>query len=206
MNKKVTKILAQLFPNLLVNLAYKRLSNPSFAKLRKHEQIIIEKAGKTNFNFKTFDIQTYKWGNGEQVIMLIHGWGGHAGNFADLIERLILEKKYTIIAFDAPSHGLSSKGGTTLLDFTELVGILINKFQPTKLISHSFGGVATTYSLSLIPTRKISRYVLFTTPDKFSERIEDIAKRVGVGEENPAKTHSESRKRMEFESRKFQCE
>ncbi len=111
--------------------------------------------------------------------MLIHGWGGQAGNFSDLIEKL-LANNYTVLAFDGPSHGFSSRGKTSLFEFTELVGVLIRKWNVEKLISHSFGGVATTYSLAQNPDLKISKYVLLTTPNSFAERIDDISKRVGI--------------------------
>ena len=58
-------------------------------KIRSHEKDQLEKAQKENFAYIDFNIQLYKWGNGEKHILLVHGWEGHAGNFADLIQRLI---------------------------------------------------------------------------------------------------------------------
>jgi esterase/lipase len=179
MLKKAIKISSHLFPSLMVNLAYKKLTNPQVHKLREHESAILEKADKQLFPFKGFEIQTYKWGNGAKKVMLIHGWEGQAGNFADVIEKLVANN-YTVYAFDGPSHGFSSRGKTSLFEFTELVGVLIAKFGVEKLISHSFGGVATTYSLAQNPNLKISKYVLLTTPNKFSERISDLSERVGI--------------------------
>ena len=178
MKKQAVKIASILFPNLMVKLAYDKLTNPQLHKLREHEKTILEKAEKDTFPFKGFDIQLYKWGNGAKKIMLIHGWEGQAGNFADVIEKLI-KNNYTVYAFDGPSHGLSSRGKTSLFEFTELVGVLIVKFGVEKLISHSFGGVATTYSLAQNPNIKISKYVLLTTPNRFSERISDLFNKSG---------------------------
>jgi len=181
MRKKVVKIASILFPSLMVKLAYDKLTNPQLHKLREHEQAILDKAEKDIFPFKGYDIQLYKWGNGTKKVMLIHGWEGHAGNFADVIEKLV-KNNYTVYGFDGPSHGLSSRGKTSLFEFTELVGVLIVKFEVEKLISHSFGGVATTYSLAQNPHLKISKYVLLTTPNKFSERISDLSTRVGISQ------------------------
>jgi pimeloyl-ACP methyl ester carboxylesterase len=181
MKKLLVKTLCFLAPNQMVKIAYDRLANPQITKLRPHEIKVLEAAEKTIFSFKGFDIQTYTWPGGNDQVLLIHGWEGQAGNFADLIEQLIAQN-YTVHAFDGPSHGFSSRGRTSLFEFTELVGILIRKFGVCKLVSHSFGGVATTYALFCNPDLHIERYVLLTTPDKFSERIQDVADQVGITE------------------------
>lgn len=114
-------------------------------------------------------------------ILLIHGWEGQAGNFADLVEQL-LEEDYCIYAFDGPSHGYSSTGKTNMFEFTELVRTLIKKFEVNLLVSHSFGGVATTFAVYDNLDIHIDEYLLLTTPDRFTERIDDVASAMGVTE------------------------
>lgn len=180
MQKLIIRLLSTLFPTVIANFAYKKLTSPQIMKLRDHELRVLDKADKEKIDFLGFDIQTYKWGDAKnEKILLIHGWEGQAGNFAEIIERLI-DHNYHVIAFDGPSHGFSSKGPTSMFEFCDLVEILIKKYQCKKLISHSFGGVATTYALRNIREIKIEKYLLLTTPDKFSERIDDVASSVGV--------------------------
>ncbi len=179
MKKKIIYFLSSIFPKLFTNLAYQQLTNPQIRKLREHETLILDQATKEDFLFKDFVIKTYVWNNTGKEVLLIHGWEGQAGNFADLIKKL-LEKNFKVYAFDGPSHGFSSKGKTSLLEFNELVGILIRKFGAKRLISHSFGGVATTYALSQNTDILIEKYALLTTPDKFTERIEDVVQAVGI--------------------------
>ncbi len=181
MNKYLVKLICTIFPNQIVSFAYNQLTNPQVQKLRQHELDILDKSQKETLKFEHFDIQLYTWQGGQEKVLLIHGWEGQAGNFADLIAKL-QEKNYTIYAFDAPSHGFSSKGKTSLFEFTSLVSILIKKFQVKKLISHSFGGVATTYALYNNQDLHIDKYVLLTTPDKFAERINDVATQIGITE------------------------
>jgi pimeloyl-ACP methyl ester carboxylesterase len=181
MNPKIIRIISTLFPNQVVNFAYKVLTNPQVKKLRSNEITVLDKSEKATFSFKGFDIQTYIWKGGEKSVLLIHGWEGQAGNFADLITELMTQN-YTIYAFDGPSHGFSSKGKTSLFEFTELVGLLIEKWGVKKLVSHSFGGVATTFALASNPHLAIEKYVLLTTPDRFLERIEDVAAATGITE------------------------
>ncbi len=179
MKKTFIKLLSTILPNQVANFAYNQLTNPQIKKLRPNELEVLDKSQKEILKFQDFDIQLYTWLGGQDTVLLIHGWEGQAGNFADLIQKL-LEQNYTIYAFDAPSHGFSSTGKTSLFEFTELVGVLIRKFGVSKLVSHSFGGVATTFALFKNLDLKINKYVLLTTPDKFSERIEDVAEQVGI--------------------------
>jgi len=57
---------------------------------------------------------------------------------------------------------------------------MIRKYGVKKLVSHSFGGIATTYALFNNPDLNIDRYVLLTTPDKFMQRINDVAEQTGI--------------------------
>lgn len=179
MMKRFINLLSSIFPKLFVNFAYHQLTHPQVKKLRDNEIEVLNTANKSRFKFQSFDIQLYEWRGDNDSVLLIHGWEGQAGNFSDII--IALKKaNYTIYAFDAPSHGYSSSGKTSLFEFTELVGLLIQRYRVRKLISHSFGGVATTYALSQMPDYEIEKYLLLTTPDKFSERINDVVEAVGI--------------------------
>ncbi len=179
MRKLIVRLASFLFPDKVVNFAYIQLTNPQIKKLRENELLTLNKAVKEQIEFKGFQIQTYCWKGGDKKVLLIHGWEGQAGNFSDLIE-LLNEENFTVFAFDGPSHGFSSKGRTSLFEFTELVSEMIKKFDVKNLVSHSFGGVATTYSLFSNQDIEIDKYVMLTTPDKFSERISDVARDTGV--------------------------
>ncbi|MCO6496763.1 MAG: alpha/beta hydrolase [Chitinophagaceae bacterium] len=179
MKKSLIKLISTLFPNLVVSYAYNMLTNPQIRKLRPNEIGVLDKSEKDTMKFHDFDIRLYTWKGGEDKVLLVHGWEGQAGNFSDLIEELIAHN-YTVYAFDAPSHGFSSKGKTSFFQFAELVGILIRKYEVKKLVSHSFGGVAVTYALYTNPDLAIDKYVLLTVPDKFTERMDDVFKMYGI--------------------------
>ena len=179
LKKKITWLLASLFPDFFVGKAFAFLTTPMQHKIRPHEIIQLKHAQKEGFSYLGFDIQLYQWGKGSKHILLVHGWEGHAGNFADLIPRLI-EHDYTIHAFDGPSHGASSKGETSSFEFTNLVETLIRKFDITQVVSHSFGSVASLIALGSHPELKIDRYVGFTVPNKFRERLEEITAQIGL--------------------------
>lgn len=181
MKRFFVRPLCYLAPGLMLKLAYHQLTRPQVHKLRPHELEVLATAQQRTFAFKSHTIQLYEWPGGPRSVLLIHGWEGQAGNFADLIEQL-RAAKYTIYAFDAPSHGLSSRGPTSLFEFGELVEVLLEKFPTQCLVSHSFGGVPTTYALAQAPELSIERYVLLTTPDRFLDRVDFISQQVGITE------------------------
>ena len=179
MRKSLIQFACNIFPQRMTEIAYNRLAVPRTRPVREEEKEILSQARREVIQFKGFQIQTYEWGNGNDKILLVHGWEGNSGNFAYLIKRLV-EADYTVYAFDAPAHGESSKGETNVFEFSELVSQMIGKYDVHKLVSHSFGSVATTYGLSVNPQLEIDKYVLFTTPDRFEERINFISSKVGI--------------------------
>lgn len=181
MQKSIVKLFSFLFPSVMTRMTYKQLTNPQIRKLRANELLTLDKAVKENFPFKGFDIQTYHWPGGPESVLLIHGWEGQAGNFSDIIERL-LQEGYSVYAFDGPSHGFSSKGRTSLFEFSDLVGLMVQRIGAKKLISHSFGGVATVYGMYQNPAHTIEKYLLLTSPDRFMDRIDGVSAQVGISE------------------------
>lgn len=181
MNQNLVRVLSAIFPGQVASYAYQQLTSPQVRKLREREMEVLNSATRESIVFQGFDIQTYHWpGNGKKLL-LVHGWEGQAGNFADIVLRLQAEG-YDLYAFDGPSHGFSSKGKTSLFEFAELVEMLLLEWRPSLIISHSFGAIPTTYALSLHPELAIEKYLMLTTPDRFIDRIDTVANDTGISE------------------------
>ncbi|MGB6038120.1 MAG: alpha/beta hydrolase [Cryomorphaceae bacterium] len=174
-------IASSLFPTYFTKKAFKFLVNPQVRILRRHELEVLEQARQEDFPFQDYTIKTYTWNEGNEPILLVHGWEGQAGNFADLIAVLV-GKGYTVHSFDGPSHGFSSKGSASIMEFTQLVGVMIRRLKVKKLVSHSFGSVATTYALYQNRDLEIDKYALLTTPDRFTQRVDQISAQVGISQ------------------------
>lgn len=179
--RKLVSLLSNLLPETFTKIAFDKLTNPQLIKLRDSEQGVLDLAQQSDIVFREFRIRTYHWSGEGESVLLIHGWEGQAGNFSDLIEKLIA-KGFNVHAFDAPAHGYSSKGATNPIEFSDLVAKLLHELQVDSVISHSFGGVAVSYALFQNPLLTLRRAVLITTPDRFVDRISDVAQRVGVSD------------------------
>lgn len=188
MKKQLIKAASELFPEQFAQLAFQQITNPQVKKLRPHELEVLQRARQETITYKGYRIQTYVWneqGHGNEVL-LIHGWEGQAGNFADVVEQLV-QQDCKVYAFDGPSHGFSSKAPTSLFEYTIMAGSMIKEYGVKHLVSHSFGSVPVTYSLMTNPALHLEKYVLLTTPDKFTERIDQVSAKVGFSESTKTK-------------------
>lgn len=178
--KTLFKIGDSVFPSLTAKKVYKAMSNPRIHKLRTFEEDILAQSVQQQITFRKFDIQTYTWGNpNDKTILFVHGWEGQAGNFGGLVN-LLLEKKYYVVAYDAPSHGRSSKKDTSMFEFMDLADVLFKKYRPQAVISHSFGSVTTLMTLSKNSDILVDQWVLVTTPHDFKNVVNDVKNMLGL--------------------------
>jgi pimeloyl-ACP methyl ester carboxylesterase len=81
-------------------------------------------------------------------VYLVHGWGGRSEQFAALVEPL-RRAGYTVVAFDAPSHGASDPGAwgptsTTGVEFGKALDAVFMKFgRGEAVVAHSMGALST---------------------------------------------------------------
>lgn len=178
--KKLFKIGDSVFPSLTAKTVYKAMSNPRIHKLRTFEEDILAQSVQQRIPFKKFEIQTYTWGNpNDKTILFVHGWEGQAGNFGALVS-ILLEKRYFVVAYDAPSHGKSSKQNTSMFEFIDLADVLFKKYRPQSVISHSFGSVTTLMTLSKNSEIPIDQWFLVTTPHDFKNVINEVKNMLGL--------------------------
>jgi triacylglycerol esterase/lipase EstA (alpha/beta hydrolase family) len=85
----------------------------------------------------------FKWGSGKHQILLTHGWGSKAADWADVISALRNLPDTQVIAFDAPGNGRSEGELSNLLLFAGAVkAISLAYGKPGVLIGHSLGAMA----------------------------------------------------------------
>lgn len=87
-------------------------------------------------------IHSLRFGNGEKLLIALHGFGDRARMFAVLEEAL--GKNYTVVAIDWPFHGQTkwSKKTFTKADLLDIIRQILEKEGKTRfcLMGFSFGG------------------------------------------------------------------
>lgn len=123
--------------------------------LRKNQEELMEQATltvlqvpDTYFSGDMLNFNVFKWGEGDKVILLTHGWSAKAADFAALITLIGTLENTTVIAFDAPGNGSSAGALSNLLLYTEALRQIYQHFgKPGILIGHSLGAMANIMSL-----------------------------------------------------------
>ena len=173
------RFLSVLFPNWVARYAFHYITHPQKKFVRKEEAAFLNSAKQQAYPFKGKNVQTYTWEGKGPGVLCVHGWEGHSGNFKAIITAL-QQQGLRVHAFDAPAHGASSANTTNLFEISSLVAEMLLHFKTPYIISHSFGGVATCHALAQNPSIAIKKYLLFTVPDKFTERIDYVFELLGA--------------------------
>lgn len=140
-------LLAYLNPKLLAKKGFYLFCNPMTQKLKPHQFDFLATGKDTVIPLEKNQIQTYKWGNGTKKVLLVHGWASHTFRWKSYIKKLV-ENDFTVYAFDAPAHGLSSGKMLHVALYSDAINLVIQANNEIEhIISHSIGGFATTYWL-----------------------------------------------------------
>lgn len=159
-------LLSYVHPNYALQLSYTLFSTPRKGRLN------IKKLPKTLQNskivqqeFDTHQFYSYIWEGTEDTILLVHGWESNASRWKKLINHLKRTGK-TIIAIDAPGHGMSNSKEFNVPIYALYIEHIIQKYNPKTVIGHSIGGNALAYFQSKFE-HNINKMILIGAPSDF---------------------------------------
>ncbi|MFE3870947.1 alpha/beta fold hydrolase [Flavobacterium sp. ZS1P70] len=160
-------LLSYVLPDKATQLAYSLFSEPREGRLTKAKlpKILQETETKT-FQHNGHDIQTYTWKGNDTVILLVHGWESNASRWKKMLPYL-KKTGSTIIAVDAPAHGLSSGKEFNIPQYAKSIDFIVQKFKPQYLIGHSLGGKTCLYYQSVYQNNSIEKMVILGSPSDF---------------------------------------
>ncbi len=169
------------FPSQVEDVAEKIFFRPRHYKPSESE-ILWQKKAQT---FKVIlpkskrEVIGMKWGKGP-CIFFTHGWAGRGTQFCQFIPRLLSEG-FSVVVFDAPSHGQSPGFMTNALEVLEAAESVVNVVgEIYAFVGHSFG---CCFSLSLANTLKIKKIVLFAPNYDVEDDFKRWAAQEGVRED-----------------------
>ncbi|WP_026038727.1 alpha/beta hydrolase [Myroides injenensis] len=182
--KKIIGCLLNIFSKFnkrkSVFIAFDLFCKPRAGKLHGDLPQILKESDINRFDYKDSFIQYYLWNKdleNKPLILLIHGWESNAARWEPLIR--YLGKNYRIIGFDARGLGASPGRRFNVPEFSELIGTVISKFQPTIIVSHSLGSFALLAQLAKEQYKFISKVVLTGCLDKFGDVLLNYSKMMG---------------------------
>lgn len=157
-------ILDRWAPSLAARLAQRLFFTPPRAPLRESEREILAAGLRSTLAYRNGRLALWRWGEGPRAL-LVHGWGGHAGQMTALVEPLVAAG-YEVIAVDLPGHGLSSGDRSSVVHFADAIAEVARAIGNVDLlVAHSLGAAAATLALSR--GLAVRRVVYFAPPARF---------------------------------------
>ncbi|MGW4499345.1 alpha/beta fold hydrolase [Micromonospora sp. NPDC004336] len=99
-----------------------------------HDAAVVERV---SVNGK--DVVTYRWGDGEKPVLMVHGWQSRGSRYAGFVP-VLRGLGFSPVTFDAPGHGDSGGTATTILEYEEVIHHLQGRYGRFEaVIAHSFG-------------------------------------------------------------------
>ena len=158
--------LVYIFPKKAQKLSYTLFSSPRAGRFKNNKlPKFLQVAVSEKFTYLDYSVQTYVWPGNDEVILLIHGWESNSSRWKKALPHLLTLGK-TIVAIDAPAHGLTSGNEFNVPIYAEIIQLAIEKFKPKFLIGHSIGGASIIYNQYKYPNANIKKQVLLGTPDE----------------------------------------
>lgn len=191
MNKHIQKIIPKIVgsyinlmslwsPQKAFALAYKLFSHPRRGKLQSHQlPTILQSAQRQTMQSNGQSFETYFWAGNSTTILLIHGWESNTARWENLLQHL-QPTGYTLIAIDAPAHGLSSGQEFNIPLYATFVDVVVQQYQPHYLIGHSLGGATSAFYQYYYPQHAFEKIVLLGAPSDFSIILDNFINMLGL--------------------------
>lgn len=157
--------LAVLAPKLAARKGFELFCWPRRIKMKPHQlEFLNQSDEKFSIDYAGKKVQAYRWGRGEKKILLLHGWQSHSYWWRYVINRLSKEE-FTIYSLDAPGHGLSEGEFLNLPHYSGLIEQFITEHKSLHaILTHSFGGFASVYTLHRLPHLLVNKLVVMAAP------------------------------------------
>jgi pimeloyl-ACP methyl ester carboxylesterase len=140
------RALSALAPPLAAALAERLFLTPPRHRRPAAETALLASARARPMYVGGRRIEIWRWGSGPTVL-LVHGWGGRGAQLGALVPPLV-ERGFSVVAFDAPGHGAADGGLVTIPEMTAaLREVAAWRGRLAGLVAHSVGATVATRAL-----------------------------------------------------------
>ncbi len=148
---------------------FKLFCTPKPREIHPEEMEFLQTASQGEVYFKGQSIRTYTWGTGPKKVLLVHGWQSLSARWKSLAEMLI-GPEFTLLAYDAPGHGLSGGKQFTIPENAELIHWMM-KGHFEAVVGHSLGSLSLLYTAARHPLPEIKKWVLMAPPISLNDLV-----------------------------------
>jgi pimeloyl-ACP methyl ester carboxylesterase len=158
------QVTSAVAPGAAARVARKLFFTPQRLALAPEHAAVLERGNAFQLDVGGDTLVGHAWGKGPAVL-LVHGWGGHAGQMTALVDPLVAAG-FRPIAVDMPGHGPSGGELSSLVHFEGALARAAALFGPVRaVVAHSFGAASTVFALSR--GLEVGGAVFFASPARF---------------------------------------
>lgn len=180
------RLLAAIRPSLAAALMDRLWFSAPRLTPRAPEQAVLDGGVRRSFDVHGRRVAAWVWGEAGPAVVLLHGWGGHAGQMHAFVAPL-RAAGFRVVAFDAPAHGASDAsrlGGrrVTFFEFADaLRAVTADESALAGIVAHSGGCTAATLALRA-GWQAPPRLVFIAPFAQPQHAVDDFARMVGANE------------------------
>jgi pimeloyl-ACP methyl ester carboxylesterase len=180
--KTKIKTIGLISKKLAAQKALTLFCTPFSGKPKRKESPIFRTAKKIVCNYNKLKLIGWQWtpkNNNDKKILIAHGFDSCSYKFDKLIQTL-LQNGFTVIAFDAPAHGLSDGKTTHALDYKNAILEINQQYGEFYCImGHSLGGLAASLAAEEMPI--LQKLILIAPATETQRAIDNFFKYVPLG-------------------------
>ena len=185
------RLTARISTRLAGKVAFALFGRPIRAKVRAAELDVHLAARTKTIVVNGKNIAVYWWGDGQEPVLLVPGWGGRGSNYAGFVPQL-LGRGLGAVTFDAPGHGDSEGKTTDLVECAQIIRDIERDHGPFHaVIAHSFGVLSAFHAVR--SGTKAGRLVAINGVCEIGYLIDGFCRQLGL----PAGVRNDMRRRME---------
>jgi pimeloyl-ACP methyl ester carboxylesterase len=166
--------------------AFGLFCTPYSKKVTQPEPSTFAEADKLTIEIEGNKVKGFHWKPSEpngHKILICHGFDSRTYNFEKYVIAL-LDKKFEVLAFDAPAHGLSSGKTINVGVYRDMILKIENCFGPLSgIISHSFGGLATALAIEQLQANQDKRLVFIAPATETTTAMKHFFKAIPLGKD-----------------------
>lgn len=135
-------------PGLTARAADLVFCRPPAQQTRPAEAEFLAAAERGQVDVRGRRIATYRWANDGPTVLLMHGWGSHAGRWR-VVGGALHEAGFDVVALDGPAHGASPGTRASLVEFAQALSAVQRTLGAVHgVVGHSLGAAAIPVGLA----------------------------------------------------------
>jgi pimeloyl-ACP methyl ester carboxylesterase len=190
------KVLQRVAPERAAAAAERVFFTPPRTRLSPDLTGVLERGTPFSTTIAGRQVHAWSWGDGGPVVWLMHGWGSRGGRLAAFVPPL-LAAGYRVVTHDAPGHGASDPGMSSMPEFARALRVLADGAGPLHgVIAHSMGASAT--ALAMAQGLPVSRAVFLAPAANPAAFVGPFAAALGLTAATRRRMRERSERRLAF--------